>query len=804
MATQINNATYVIELDRWTIKQGIPVKFNVTVGTNHFLAYDDTAYITAKNNVVGINEALNWAFDNGYRHVTLPNGEYSICYGNYVDVDGKTYSLSIYPQKDTVLDFSNATIKVIYDSDKLSLYNPNTTTYSCPKCGKVVLPQSNGICPTLADPTVGDCGNFIGFHKFVGAAIVVREPNVHIKRIKLIGDRIDRSFSSYYNCINNYPTRDIRIFSEAGNEFSQGIKFADRANGCSVTDSDLSFFMGDNVSTWFQDNGTVAKYQSNIPDFIASQSWGMEFGSLNVSNGVEINGVTNDVRTKYIPIPIGVTSFSLTGLGYQPRTSIPNFKYTVHFYDENKVFRSSFKDARTVDLVYIPIEKAKYIRITFTGNGTLNDGAPHAPYWMELISNGISSNILIARNKIRGGHRGGCFLGGNNVNIEYNEFISNGSTSDLYGLVPFPYMTRYGINSEDNVGHNYKINNNVFTKNRIAIAIRGEYAEISGNEFRQNDIALVLYRLYHASITHNTFNKNAINDYPYNEDTFIRDWNISDNIFVESAIDFSGLSTVSSIENNLFYDSSTNIVGDVVNFSDNSFIATKADKSVNVGGRGIKNCSFKGTSTYSVVVNAKSNITNCYFNYSKVYYTKDIYTGVVRNSRFINSSLTFNGNTTVQALLVKIYDSSFDYTVTKNVIPSGTTFGNNTGYSVEFRNCDFSGLLSPAFGMQHISDLNLYKCRFKWDSPTAIKNPLCEKFWYMEDKLVMEDCSLSSRVDITQDLGTIFTNPCTLNFVDLNKFTFTSRATDNVKLGSPTDNLLQALAAIKDLYSKLP
>src|SRR5690242_20134688 len=98
----INSANvYIIDLSTWGITQGIPSK-----------PYTIDHYTLANNNNSGINNALSWAYQNGYDYVVLPKGSYAICYPNPI----KT-------QPNMTIDFNFSTLKVIYDSDNRSPFD---------------------------------------------------------------------------------------------------------------------------------------------------------------------------------------------------------------------------------------------------------------------------------------------------------------------------------------------------------------------------------------------------------------------------------------------------------------------------------------------------------------------------------------------------------------------------------------------------------------------------------------------------------------------------------------------------------
>lgn len=96
---------YLIELARWNIVQGFPVK-----------PYVNADYIKADANIQGINNALLFAKNNGYSGAVLPKGNYAICYPRVIKM-----------HSNFTLDLNGSTLKVIYDSDRKSPFDTRTT-----------------------------------------------------------------------------------------------------------------------------------------------------------------------------------------------------------------------------------------------------------------------------------------------------------------------------------------------------------------------------------------------------------------------------------------------------------------------------------------------------------------------------------------------------------------------------------------------------------------------------------------------------------------------------------------------------
>ncbi|WP_257205893.1 right-handed parallel beta-helix repeat-containing protein [Bacillus cereus] len=187
VASDIGSSSYLIELNRWGIKQGLPTK--PYVGAN---------YIDADANIQGINNALKYAYDNGFSEVVLPRGKYALCFPK-----------EIIMQSYLTFNLNGSTLKVIYDSDKKSPLDTRTTD---------------------------------DYYNFKGNTIVFSKTKFsHLINGIIIGCRDDRSFAN--------P-------SEVAMEHSYGVLFEKGASYNSVTNCIVRDYMGDNVSV--SSNGTFA------------------------------------------------------------------------------------------------------------------------------------------------------------------------------------------------------------------------------------------------------------------------------------------------------------------------------------------------------------------------------------------------------------------------------------------------------------------------------------------------------------------------------------------------------------------
>jgi parallel beta-helix repeat protein len=550
---------YLIELERWGITQGFPAK-----------PYTNNHFVVANNNIIGINNALMWASTNGYNHVVIPKGDYTICYPNPI----KT-------QPNMIIDFNHSTFKVIYNSDVRSPYDPSS------------------------NPT----------YFFGGISILCTTKNSHIINLTLIGDRIDRSW-------NNSEEKKM--------EFTTGIAFGSGADFSSVRYCNISYYMGDGIS-------------SSYGPYTSFGIGKTEMGDIN-SSGLPIPSTTlKTVRSaEFIQLPLDTKSFTMIGLGYAPATTIPSGMYNAYFYKEDNTFITSKVFLRTRDRVNIP-KGAKKMKLTWEGKGTADDGTlpNNPPYWALLLKEGLSEHLLIEYNEIHRCHRGGILIGTNNVTIKNNYLHDTGEPgiTDIDGLPTFSDFTRYSICIEDHIGHNCKIKSNVFENSRLAIAIRGDMTEIFSNEFRNCTQGIMFYNQKNCIVRNNYFHYSGFSCFNYQN--LYRNWMIHNNTFIGSAVRFEGSGQVTEVCHNLFIQGSTFETSvRIANFKDNVFKENSAF--LNYSGKfsqtQIDGCSFYNSYLTFISIQDKvlDVIKDCYFEDSFIKHQSN-YQIIIRDSLFKNS-----------------------------------------------------------------------------------------------------------------------------------------------------------------------
>jgi hypothetical protein len=569
---------YVIELSRWGITQGLPAKRLETINGVSVNCYADADYTIAHNNVIGINNALQWASDNGYKNVILPKGDYSYCYSYISDNDKENTIVVDYDN--FIFDLNGSTIKVMYDSSKRSQYDKL---------------KVNGSFVTSTNPIYYFCG----MQTSNRGVIVVRDCNfTTVRNGKIIGDRIDREFT---------------IQDEKGKDITYGIQGGGNCKYCTIENMDVGFFMGDNMSI---SNGIKSLTLKN------GYQMGWTVGNLD-SSGLAIVDTTHCV-SDYIAIS-SKTSYFLQGYGFtQGLTGLKNKKYSIYCYDSSKVFIKKLPDTFVLR-EFTTTKSTAYIKLVVEEIAVDVDG------WQMTLRNGIYGSYLIYKNNyIHHAHRGGMTPGVNDMFIINNHFYNNGEQYDYeYNLPGFEqpngqqYLTRYHINMEDTQAYNLNVIGNHFEGSRISIAMRGWDWTIKDNTFKNN--LLIAYKVRHLNVTDNYFEGSAAFDtFNYNiGENFTRNWDIKGNVF-EGSFNLEGTLPVDSVTGNLFKGSVTADC-DISKFSGNTF-KVEADAGFNdqvnlTTVSVITDCSFDKLDTLTVKNSVRlenSKIIDCTFRNVKV------------------------------------------------------------------------------------------------------------------------------------------------------------------------------------------
>ena len=390
----MSGSDYFIELSRWGISKG-------TMGKP---PYTNAQWAIAYNNLLGFNNALNYAKENGRGKIIVPPGIYSFCYTN-LNGGAEIYQMENIPITlfdYQTLDLNGSQFEMMYDSMNKNPYDKS--------------PASTP--PWKLSGTLIDLTNCIHSHVING---------------KLIGDIPNRSFSDGGKGFN----------SEYGMEQTYGIAIDMGAKFCSAEHLEISMFMGDGIIigsspshlvTWNLSGSEPKALPGYINDAGATIK---EAGAYVTSKFPLIRGVHKELQMR-------------SGGGYTRIPPIKNTSFEFIFLDKgNKVV--SRKQAVYLQNVTVPFN-AYFVAIQLFNEA---EGLKELKINFA-ITIPQSSHITINNCEIHDNHRGGISGGADFTTIEKCKIYHNGMDSGL-GIPLFPDSTRYGINFEDNYSNFLKI-----------------------------------------------------------------------------------------------------------------------------------------------------------------------------------------------------------------------------------------------------------------------------------------------------------------------------------------------------------
>jgi hypothetical protein len=329
---------YTIETGRWGITAGLPAK-----------PYATADYMRADANVQGINNAIQWAADQGFTYITLPQGVYPICYPRVIAIT----------QSHITVDFNNSTLKVIYDSTRKSPFDPRanaTDYYNFP--GKF----SNG-----QD----------------GVSIKLQGvKDTHIKNLVLIGCKDDRSFA---------------VASEAMLEWTYGIQVVRGSSSCSIRNCKVSSYMGDSISF---DSTSFFEY--------AEFALGLTVTDVDRKTGALIAAAGKTLTSQLLSLPAeAYDSFLVGGAGYTRQTALNNKEISVAYYAADNTYLGSYDNKKIYTPISIPPGAAKF-RLIFS-----NETSTSKNMQITLKFGLTPHHNIVEYCEVYNIHRGGITLGGN-------------------------------------------------------------------------------------------------------------------------------------------------------------------------------------------------------------------------------------------------------------------------------------------------------------------------------------------------------------------------------------------------------
>ncbi|MHA7964375.1 right-handed parallel beta-helix repeat-containing protein [Paenibacillus sp. CAU 1782] len=418
---------YYLDIDRFNIKPGLPPK-----------PYTDAAFLAADANVQGFNNAIQWCAVNGYNCLIVPPGEYAVCYPRSIQISVSNFTL----------DFNGSTLKVIYDSDRKSPFDPRSNP---------------------ADPY-----SFPGKNSGTDDGITIklqRVTNSRIKNLSLIGCKADRSFAN--------P-------AEAAAEWSYGIQLANGSSHCVISNCSISSYMGDCISignTSYQD--------------YAEFSLGLSFGDVDRATGALVASNDGTVTSRLLDLPAaGYGSFLIAGAGYARLTALNIKEVDVAYYASDGAYLGRYDNKKIYTPISIPQDARRY-RLIFRNEPSLTKNMQ-----ISLKFGLTPHHNVIERNEIYNIHRGGITLGGNYNTVEYN--VLRDGTGLIDRKPVFNDSTRYGINQEDSYGDNCVVRSNVFYNLVHGVLVGCWSIRVENNHmYNLSGIGINLYTLHVARVTGN-------------------------------------------------------------------------------------------------------------------------------------------------------------------------------------------------------------------------------------------------------------------------------------------------------------
>jgi parallel beta-helix repeat protein len=581
----------MIELSRWNITEGLPNK-----------PYTDAHYFMADRNIQGINNAIQFAYNNGYTHIVLPRGNYAICYPRVINmVSNMTF------------DLNGSTLKVIYDSDRKSPFDPRTTT---------------------------------DYYNFKGNSIVFDNvTNAHLVGGTIIGCRDDRSFSN--------------VATERRMEHTYGVVFQRSTKYSSIKHCIVRDYMGDNVTFSSSAVRELAEFNLNL----TVNSLDFSTGQLIPSNNTLTSGFIN------IPTDVQFSSFLIAGAGYSRITALNNKEVDVFFYKADNTFIGVLKKRKIYTDISIPIGATKMRMVFF------NETNPSKNLQITLKFGSIPHHNVVEYNEIYNGHRGGISLGGSYNIVQHNVVRDNGkgSNSFLDNKPIFSDPTRYAINQEDSYGDNCVIRDNLIYGSNHGILAGCYSIQIENNHIYNIDsIGINLYSFLYANIKGN-FIYNCTNSIGLMNSNLANAYvTISENSIQGSNMYFSNNNSyhLNVTDNNFTDVSNINMGSSNINdvFKNNRIKYSNIVGTPSITAHKIENCIFDSTAFRDFTIRVYEQI-GCTFNNLKI--TVQTINGINKSEKVRIENGFYSNSTLINLIFgtkdrtVSIFKSKFIDTVVK-------------------------------------------------------------------------------------------------------------------------------------------
>lgn len=447
---------YEISLDEWGITNGFLDERAYTLnadGRTYKAKYTNAEYLVAHNNRVGLQNALNYAANNGYTTAVLPkHSEIFFCWElSNANADSYAYQeTQIKIPSELTFDMNYSSFKIIFDSFNQNPYDLSQHSDSY--------------------PVHNLHGNFLSFS------------NTHNSKIAngtIIGCRFERAF---------IDDTEHKI------DYGCGIVIEHSSYRTTIENMDVSGFMADGIGATSNHADVL---QGNNKVYCPAFSFN---GYIN-SSGV-LTELAGTYTTDYLDISQWTAEEGVfrVNIGYATHLETYNQELYISFFDANKNFILSSKE-RMLQNILIP-KKACYIRLTAEKEEPgLTLGFTKTFQFTPMIP----EFCTISNCKIHENHRGGISNVINNTVIEKCKIYNNGQ--GVYeGVPPFHDTTRYAINCEDYVTLKLTVRDCYIANHYHGILYTGNNLTVSNNIFYKcSGRSVALYHCENAYIHNNSF-----------------------------------------------------------------------------------------------------------------------------------------------------------------------------------------------------------------------------------------------------------------------------------------------------------
>lgn len=422
-------------------------------------SYTNEDYAQAYANGQIIAAEIAKAYAEGYTMVKIVKGTYSLC-AIYPMQTYPHYGIEISEVHNMQIDFSDSTIKVLYDSTR---YNP--------------------YCLVTSEPT---------YKQRVYAIGLYRCTNIKLENLNLLGDALDRSW----------------VTGEASMEQTYGITIGQLCKGITINNVNSKCFMGDSITglaTTYPYISRALKFtQWNVDKTINETTGAIQDANVGtdglhflVSEPVDFDAPYN-AESSYYPysgtIRDYVSKFSINGFEtkLQFRSARDTYTYQKNTFGWKVALYADGKYIKTIDadiFTIIDIRDINSIRL-IVSDENLDEGASGLieKDFKIMLSQVYSHDITITNCIISDGHRGGMSNLPHNTTIK-NTFVYNCGQDCGIGAPLFPDSTRYGLNNEEVYTNNLTIHQSRFIGNNISILFNSELCHIYDSQFVGGDVS---------------------------------------------------------------------------------------------------------------------------------------------------------------------------------------------------------------------------------------------------------------------------------------------------------------------------